>query len=95
MEKSVFAQARDLPPEKRLAAELLLGQPIGEDELISVRASKGRLLKPGLTGQALEDAYQQFFQRVDTTAQKAQGVPEREIEEAISEAIEAVRQNRG
>lgn len=94
MEKSVFVQARDLPPEKRKAAELLLGAELGEDELLLVRSSTGRILKPGLNGQALEDAYQQFHNRVDATAQKAQGVAENEIDEIINEAVEAVRQNR-
>ena len=50
--------SRTLPPEKRHAAEILLGGALGEDELLLVRSSKGRILKPGLTGEALDEAYQ-------------------------------------
>ena len=95
MEKSVFAQVRDLPPEKRHAAEVLLGGALGEDELILVRSSKGRILKPGLSGDALTEAYQRFFERADATAQRAEGVPDSEIDAAIDEAVEFVRHNRG
>ena len=40
MEKSVFVQARDLPPEKRHAAEVLLGGLLSEDELVLIKSSK-------------------------------------------------------
>ena len=95
MEKSVFVQARDLPPEKRHAAEVLLGGTLSEDELVLIRSSKGRILKQGLTGDALTEAYQRFFERADATARKAEGVPESEIDAAIDEAVEYVRHNRG
>ena len=94
MQKSVFVQARDLPPEKRQAAEFLLGGALGEDEILLVRASKGRIVKPGLSGDALDEAYQNFFRRADETAERAEGVPEREIDEAIDEAVGFVRHNR-
>ena len=95
MEKSVFVQARDLPPEKRHAAEVLLGSALGEDELVLIRASRGRILKPGLTGEALTDAYERFYERVDATARRAEGIPDGEIDEAIDEAVDFVRHNRG
>ncbi len=95
MEKSVFVQARDLPPEKRHAAELLLGGALSEDELVLVRSSKGRILKAGLTGDALEDAYRQLFVWSDEMAKRVEGVPESEIEAAIDEAVDFVRHNRG
>lgn len=95
MEKSVFCQARDLPPEKRQAAEILLGGALGEDELVLVRSSKGRILKPGLTGDALDNAYRQLFEWSDKTAQKAVGAPENEIDAAIDEAVDFVRHHRG
>ncbi len=91
MDKSVFVQARDLSPEKRKAAELLLGTTLGEDELLSVRSSAGRILKPGLSGEALEAAYRQFYARVDDTARKAERLAESEIDDIVNEAIEAVR----
>ena len=40
MEKSVFVQARDLSPEKRHAAEVLLGGTLSEDELVLIRSSE-------------------------------------------------------
>jgi hypothetical protein len=95
MEKSVFCQARDLPPEKRHAAEILLGGALGEDELVLIRSSKGRILKPGQTGDALEDAYRQLFEWSAKTAKKVGGIPEEEIDAAIDEAVDFVRHNRG
>ena len=95
MEKSVLYQARDLPAEKRHAAEVLLGGTLGEDELVFVRSSTGRILKSALTGDALAHAYRQFFERADATAQRAEGVPESEIDAAIDEAADFFRHNRG
>lgn len=60
MEKSVFVQARDLPPEKRHAAEVLLGEALDEDELVLIRSSKGRILKQGVSGEHLGQAYRQL-----------------------------------
>lgn len=47
--KSVFIPARDLPPEKRHAAEILLGGALAEDEFLLLEASKGSILKPAFT----------------------------------------------
>lgn len=95
MEKSVFCQARDLPPEKRHAAEVLLGGALGEDELVLVRSSRGRIVKPGLTGDALADAYRQLFEWSADMAKRVEGIPESEIDAAIDEAVDFVRHNRG
>ncbi len=95
MEKSVFCQARDLPPEKRHAAEVLLGGALGEDELVLVRSSKGRILKPGLSGDALAEAYRELFEWSAKTAKRVEGVPEGEIDAAVDEAVDFVRHNRG
>lgn len=77
-----------------LTDKILLGRELSEDELLLIRSSKGRLLKPGLTGDALMEAYQRFFERADATARKAEGVPDSEIDAAIDEAVEYVRHNR-
>lgn len=95
MEKSVFCQARDLPPEKRHAAEVLLGGALGEDELVLVRSSRGRIVKPGLTGDALADAYRQLFEWSADMAKRVEGIPESEIDAAIDEAVDFVRHDRG
>ena len=95
MEKSVFLQACDLPPDKRQAAELLLGTKLGDDEILQVRAAKGRILKRGLGGEALADAYHRLETWSDKMAQRVEGVPEHELDAAIDEAVEFVRHNRG
>lgn len=95
MEKSVFCQARDLPPEKRHAAEVLLGGALGEDELVLVRSSRGRIVKPGLTGDALADAYRQLFEWSADMAKRVEDIPESEIDAAIDEAVDFVRHDRG
>ena len=95
MDNSVFCQARDLPPEKRHAAEVLLGGALGEDELVLVRSSKGRILKAGQTSDALEGAYRQLFDWSTRTAKKVGGIPDEEIDAAIDEAVDFVRHNRG
>ena len=85
----------ELSPELgHLTDKILLGRELSEDELLLIRSSKGRLLKPGLTGDALTEAYQRFFERADATARKAEGVPDSEIDAAIDEAVEYVRHNR-
>lgn len=95
MEKSVFAQARDLSPEKRHAAEVLLGGALGEDELVLIRSSKGRILKPGLTGDALGDAYHQLFDWSAEMSKRVEGVPASALDSAIDEALDFSRPPRG
>jgi hypothetical protein len=94
MQKCVFVQARDLPPEKRRAAETLLGEALGEDELLLVRTSKGHIVKPGLTGEALNQAYQDLREWSDEVARRVDGVPQVELEAAIDEAVDHVRRHR-
>ncbi len=94
MAKGLFVQARDLPPEKRHAAEVLLGGVLGEDELVLVRSSRGRILKAGFTGEALDDAYRRLFDWSSRTAKKVDGIPDEAIDAAIDEAVEFVRHNR-
>ena len=95
MEKSVFVQARDLPPEKRHAAEVLLGGALGEDELLLVRASKGSILKPGAKAEARDQAFMRLTTWSEEMAKRVEGVPEAEIDAAIDEAVDYVRHNRG
>lgn len=95
MGKSVFVQARDLPPEKRHAAEILLGGALGEDELLLVRASKGSILKPGAKGEARDQAFTRLTQWSAEMAKRVEGVPEEEVNAAIDEAVDYVRHNRG
>lgn len=93
MEKSVVYQARNLSPEERRAAEVLLGGTLGEDDLVSIRTSKGRILKHAPTGAAREDAFRQLFGSLDRMANRAAGSPEAEIDALIDEAVDYVRHN--
>ena len=86
--------SRTLPPEKRHAAEILLGVALGKDVLLLVRSSKGRILKPGLTGEALDEAYRQMFEWSAEMAKRVEGIPEGEIDEVIDEAVDFVGHNR-
>ena len=94
MQSSVIYKASGLSLEERRAAEVLLGHCLSEDEMVSVRSSKGKLIEEALTGQPREDAFQSLFERIDTTASRAHGVTEEEIDAAIDEAVEHVRHNR-
>ncbi len=95
MQSSVIYKASDLSTEERRAAEILLGHGLEEDELVSVRASMGQLIKEAVTGQAREETFQKLFERIDATAERAAGVSEEEVNEAIDNAVAYVRHNRG
>ena len=95
MEKSVFVQARDLPPEKRHAAEVLLGGVLSKDELVLIRSSKGRILKLGLTGDALSEAYRQLFEWSAEMSKRVESVSASELDSAIDEALDFARSRRG
>jgi hypothetical protein len=95
MQKSVIYQVDELSPEMRRAAEVLLGGTLDEDELITVRASKGRILKEATTGEVREESFRRLFDRIDRTAKEAEGVPEEVVDAAIDEAVDYVRHHRG
>ena len=80
-------------PEKRRAAEELLGVALGEDEVVLIRTSKDRILKPALTGQARNDAFAGLAHFQQEMQRRVEGVPEAELEAAIDEAVEFVRHN--
>jgi hypothetical protein len=82
MEKSVFLQARDLPPEKWHAAEVLLGGQLSEDELV-------------LIGDALAEAYRQLFDWSAEMSKRVEGVPASEFDTAVEQALEFARPGRG
>ena len=94
MQKNILYRAGDLSPDQRRAAETLVGHTLDEDDLLTVRTSKGQLLKEARTGQAREDTFDRLFARIDRTARQAAGVPDAEIEVALDEATSYVRHNR-
>ncbi len=93
MLKSASHKARDLSPEFRRAAEALLGQTIEEDETVTVRASKGYILKQAPTGEAREKAFQYLLDHMDELADRVMDVPQQELDSLIDEAIERSRHN--
>ncbi len=92
---SSLHRARDLSADQRRAVESLLGRHLDEDEMVSVRTSKGQLLKEALTGDAREEAFRNLLDRIKRTARQVEGVPEEEIDAAIDEAADYVRHHRG
>jgi hypothetical protein len=95
MDKNVIYQARELSPEMRRAAEALLGENLEEDEMITVRTSKGRILKEAPTGEVREELFRRLYERIDQTAKLAEDVPEEDIDAAIDEAVDYVRHHPG
>ena len=93
MQSSVH-KARDLSPEVRRTVEALLGRVLREDESVSVRAFKGNLMKEAPTGVQRKDAFRRLFDRIDKTAKRGEGVPDREINAAIYEAADHVHHHR-
>ena len=88
---SPLYNARDLSPEQRRAVESLLGRALNDDEIVSVRASKGSVVKSGLTGDARDAAFRDLFELIERTSKRVEGVPEEEIDAAINEAVDYVR----
>ena len=92
---SAIHNARDLSPELQRAVETLLGRVLQEDETVSVRAFKGDVVKEAPVRDTGEKTFPRLRDRVDKTAQRAEGVPEEEIDAAIDEAVDYVRRHRG
>jgi hypothetical protein len=91
MQKSAVHRASDLSPELRLAAETLLGQTLDEDETVTLRASKGYIIKEAPTGKAREEAFQRLSQHLDKVAERVKDVPEEELNALIDEAVAGTR----
>ncbi len=91
---SSLHRARDLSPDQRRAVESLIGRNLDEDEMVSVRTSRGQILKEALTGDARDQGFRNLFDRIKKTARRVEGVPEEEIDAAIDEAVDYVRHNR-
>ena len=86
-------RAGDLKPDERRAAELLLGQHLDEGDLVSVRATKGRVVKPGPSPAEREAAFARLLASMEQTAARVAGVPDDVVDSAMEEALEFVRHN--
>ena len=85
-------RVRDLPSEARHLVEQLLGRPVADEETISVRAVPVVKNAP-LLARRREIARQMddYFARID---KRMVDVDERELDDAIEEAIREVRKSR-
>lgn len=92
---SSLHKACDLSPDQRRALESLLGRSLDADEMVSVRTSKGQILKEAVTGDAREETFRNLFDRIERTARRVEGVPEEEVDAAIDEAVDYVRHHHG
>jgi hypothetical protein len=95
MQKGTIKKVGELSPEERRAAEVLLGQALDEDDMVSVRTSKGRLIQQAPAGKVREEAFDRLFDRIARTAKRVEGIAEEEIDAAIDEAVDLVRHGRG
>ena len=86
MQNGALRKVAELSTDARHAMESILGRALYEDEAISVN-----VYKPAPTGAAREDASHRLLERIDKTAQKGQGLPDAEIDDAIDEAVDHVR----
>lgn len=92
---STSLKANELSEEQRNAVESLLGRKLEADETVSIRASKGAVIKEAPSGKAREEAYLRLIQHAEETTRRAVSAPDAEIDAAIDEAITQVRRNRG
>lgn len=86
MQKSAVHKTRDLSPELRLAAETLLGQTLDEDETVTLRATKGHIIKEAPTGKAREEMFQCLSEHRDSVAERVKDVPAEELNALADEA---------
>lgn len=79
----------DLSAEQRHAIEALLGRALGDDEGLSIHAS--RVVKEAPTGEERTRAYQRYLNSIDELSRRAEGVADEQLEAAIDEACDRVR----
>ena len=94
MQKSAIHKARDLSPELRRAAEALLGQRLDEDETVTLRASKGYIIREAPSGEARQEAFRQLLAQMDKIAGRVKDAPQDELDALIDEAVAQVRSHR-
>ena len=84
---SMFRKANELSDDERRAVESLLGRKLEADETVSIRASKGVVVREAPTGKAREEAFLRFVGRADETSRKAESVLDTDVESAINDAV--------
>ena len=86
MQNGALRKVSELSADMRHAMESVLGRSLCEDEAIAIT-----VYRPAPTGEAREQASRRLLERIDKTAQGAQGVLEEAIEATIDEAVDHVR----
>ena len=77
-------RVRDLSSEQRLVIESLIGRRLLDDEGLNIQPS--RIVKDAPTGEERTGAYCQFLGHLDKLADRANDVPDVELEAIIDEA---------
>ena len=91
MQRTTIHKVRDLTSDERRMLESLVGGTFDEDETVIVRCSKGQVIKDAPSGEERDVAFRRLAGRIDETSARAAGVPENDIDAAISEAADYVR----
>ena len=81
-------RATELRPQTRAAVEAELGRSLADDEQVSIMAF---VPHEAPAGEARQDAVRRLKEHLSQVDQKLQGIPGQEIEEALNEALQAVR----
>jgi hypothetical protein len=85
-------QVKDLSPEQKRAAEILLGHPVAEDEAVSIKSlGPSTLISSKLTPEDHIAALRALEERFANPARPA--ISEEEEEEAVAEAMRSSRPN--
>ena len=84
-------QVKDLSPEQRHAAEMLLGRPVSEDEAVSIKSLGPSTIIPSiLSPEDRIEALRALERRFATTNRPEVG--EEEEEATVNEALRSTRQ---
>ena len=85
----MWHRVKDLSSDQRVAIENLIGRSLHEDEGLNIQPS--RLLKEAPVGEERSYAYDRYLGYLDRLAQRAQDVPDGDLEAIIDEACDQVR----
>jgi hypothetical protein len=91
-EATMLYHVKDLTPEQRQAAQILLGRPVAEDEAVSIRIVSPAIgLPPKLSPQERIEAFKALEERFSKMPRP--DVTEDEEDAAFVEAMRSVRPN--
>ncbi len=85
----MWHKVRDLSSEQRVAIESLLGRVLLDEEALNIQPS--RVLAEAPVGEARARAYQQYLGHLDELAERANDVPDNELDALVDEALDRTR----